>query len=661
MKKKSFLLLALTLLCALFTATACFDSDSEHTHTFGEWVIVTQPTCQAEGLRRQTCSCGEVREEPLPRTEHSYKYGICTDCGTVDSTSDYLTLRTLFTQKYKKNFMAIWHDMTLSSVEDFDDYAIVVSFSPTKLQEIEETYQVKLTALRSLQLFNYNLALEFSSAEERDALLETSGYRLYQKIGSNLAVNKAFFIDSYQRQNYGFFSEDGSVLLRATPPADFTIPASVTAIGDHAFSGCSNLVSVNIGNSVTYIGDFAFYICRNLDSVIIGNSVTYIGDSAFAEGSSLASITVADDNPSYQSIDGNLYSKDGSVLIQYAVAKGSESFTIPDSVIIIRDRAFCGCLSLTSINIPDSVSFIGERTFFGCSNLTSVSIPDSVTSIGDSAFYYCRNLTSITIPKSLTSIGDHAFSYCHNLTSITIPESLTSIGDHAFSGCRGLSSIFIPDSVAYIGTGAFTNCSSLTAVSIPDSVTFIGDFAFSSCSNLTTITVSDSNSSYQSIDGNLYSKDGSFLMQYASGKTSESFTIPDSVTSIGRFAFSYCFNLTSITIPDAVTSIGNYSFYHCSSLASIAIPDSVTFIGEHAFYYCFSLASITIPDSVTSIDSGAFSGCSNLTIYAEAETQPTGWKIDWNSDSRPVVWGYCGALENATETKNNGGNTVVTQ
>ena len=523
MKKKSFLLLALTLLCALFTATACFDSDSEHTHTFGEWVIVTQPTCQAEGLRRQTCSCGEVREEPLPRTEHSYKYGICTDCGTVDSTSDYLTLRTLFTQKYKKNFMAIWHDMTLSSVEDFDDYAIVVSFSPTKLQEIEETYQVKLTALRSLQLFNYNLALEFSSAEERDALLETSGYRLYQKIGSNLAVNKAFFIDSYQRQNYGFFSEDGSVLLRATPPADFTIPASVTAIGDHAFSGCSNHDSVNIGNSVNYIGDFAFYICRNLDSVIIGNSVTYIGDSAFAEGSSLASITVADDNPSYQSIDGNLYSKDGSVLIQYAVAKGSESFTIPDSVIIIRDRAFCGCLSLTSINIPDSVSFIGERTFFGCSNLTSVSIPDSVTSIGDSAFYYCRNLTSITIPKSLTSIGDHAFSYCHNLTSITIPESLTSIGDHAFSGCRGLSSIFIPDSVAYIGTGAFTNCSSLTAVSIPDSVTFIGDFAFSSCSNLTTITVSDSNSSYQSIDGNLYSKDGSFLMQYASGKTSESF------------------------------------------------------------------------------------------------------------------------------------------
>ena len=172
---------------------------------------------------------------------------------------------------------------------------------------------------------------------------------------------------------------------------------------------------------------------------------------------------------------------------------------------------------------------------------------------------------------------------------------------------------------------------------------------------------SDGNSSYQSIDGNLYSKDGSILIQYAVGKTSESFTIPDSVISIGDYAFYYCSSLTSITIPDSVTSIGDYAFSYCFKLTSIAIPDSVTFIGEHAFYYCFSLASITIPDSVTSIDSGAFSGCSNLTIYAEAETQPTGWKIDWNSDSRPVVWGYSGALENATETKNNGGNTVVTQ
>ena len=172
---------------------------------------------------------------------------------------------------------------------------------------------------------------------------------------------------------------------------------------------------------------------------------------------------------------------------------------------------------------------------------------------------------------------------------------------------------------------------------------------------------SDGNSSYQSIDGNLYSKDGSILIQYAVGKTSESFTIPDSVISIGDYAFYYCSSLTSISIPDSVTSIGDGAFYNCRSLTSISIPDSVTSIGNLAFSDCYNLTSIVIPDSVTFIDSGAFSGCNNLTIYAEVETQPTGWKIDWNSNSRPVVWGYSGALENATETKNNGGNTVVNQ
>ena len=102
------------------------------------------------------------------------------------------------------------------------------------------------------------------------------------------------------------------------------------------------------------------------------------------------------------------------------------------------------------------------------------------------------------------------------------------------------------------------------------------------------------------------------MLQYPAGILDNSYTIPDSVTSIGNSAFRYCTSLTSITIPDSVTSIGYTAFYSCTSLASITIPDSVTSIGEYAFEACTKLVSITIPDSVTSLGISAFQSCTSL-------------------------------------------------
>ena len=164
-----------------------------------------------------------------------------------------------------------------------------------------------------------------------------------------------------------------------------------------------------------------------------------------------------------------------------------------------------------------------------------------------------------------------------------------------------------------IGRSAFEGCSSLTSITIPDSVTSIGRSAFEGCSSLTNITVNSNNTAYSSKRGDLYNKDKTELLRYAAGKTAASFVIPDSVTSIGGYAFEGCSSLTSITIPDGVTSIGGYAFYGCSSLTSITIPDSVTSIEAGAFVGCSSLTNIIIPDSVTSIELEVFSGCSSLT------------------------------------------------
>ena len=142
--------------------------------------------------------------------------------------------------------------------------------------------------------------------------------------------------------------------------------------------------------------------------------------------------------------------------------------------------------------------------------------------------------------KAVTSIGYAAFYDCDSLTSVVIPNSVTSIGGGAFVDCDSLTSVIIPDSVISIGGIAFASCDSLTSVVIGDSVTSIADRAFEYCGNLTSVTVSDKNKYYSSLTGDLYNKDKTILIQYAIGKQDASFTIPDSVTSIGAGAFAGC-------------------------------------------------------------------------------------------------------------------------
>ena len=192
-----------------------------------------------------------------------------------------------------------------------------------------------------------------------------------------------------------------------------------------------------------------------------------------------------------------------------------------------------------------------------------------VTSIGESAFRNSNGLTSVTIPNSVTSIGLYAFRACSGLTSITIPNSVTSIVYNAFDGC-----FFVKTSLV--------NNSSLTS------------------SDNWGATLCDIETS----DGLLIANN--ILLKCRPWATAV--TIPESVTSIGEYAFYECSVLTSVIIPNGITSIGNYAFQSCSSLTSVAIPNSVTSINDFAFFDCNELTSITIPESVTYIGSNAFYG-----------------------------------------------------
>ena len=280
----------------------------------------------------------------------------------------------------------------------------------------------------------------------------------------------------------------------------------------------------------------------------------------------------------------------------------------------ISDNAFTYCTSLAGVIIPNGVTSIGLNAFWGCTSLTSVTIPASVTSIENSAFPY-SGLTEINVDAANTvySSVDGVLYNKPKTTLIKYPARKTG----AFT---------IPDGVTTIGEQAFWDCTGLASVTIGNGVTTIGDDAFYACISLTAIDVDSANSAYSSADGILYNKNKTTLINYPAKKADSTFTIPNSVTTIGRSAFYGSDNLTSVTIPNSVTTIGTRAF-DATRFTSITIPDSVASIGNQAFYRT-SLTNITIPNSVTTIGTRAFSLSYSLTSVTFERADTT---IDDNS------------------------------
>lgn len=226
------------------------------------------------------------------------------------------------------------------------------------------------------------------------------------------------------------------------------------------------------------------------------------------------------------------------------------------------------------------VTAISHGAFLWRQSLTSVTIPNSVTEIGDYAFGYCENLKNIIIPSSVENIGSYAFENCTHLTDITIPNSVKVIGDYAFSNCENLKNVTIPNSVKEIGEGAFWNSTSLTDITIPSSVTTIGFGAFNGCTNLQNLLIDENNPKYSSVDGVLYNKDKTTLIQYPCANLNTDYTILDNVVAIEDRAFENSTNLVNITIPNSVKNIGEGAFRRCTSLESVSIPNSVVNLGN---------------------------------------------------------------------------------
>ncbi len=453
------------------------------------------------------------------------------------------------------------------------------------------------------------------------------------------------------------------------------IPASVTAIGNDAFAGCTSLTSVvfeaaksgEAEKSLT-IGKRAFSGCTMLERIILPARLTDIVltkyvvsgskvattdvDNAFAGCTALKSITVAANSKTYKSVDGVLYSLDGRTLY-YCPASKTGEFTVPTGVQTIAPGAFIGCSELTELTIPNTVTYVGECAFYGLdiTKVTFLGNGFNDMTVGRYAFRDCAELAEVvTTGSRIAAINDGAFYGCTSITSFSLPSSTVSVGVDAFRDCTALESMTLADSSKELqfGENAFYNCSSLAYIYIPANVSKIHGI-FSGCTSLVEVEVSTDSEYFTTIEGVLFNKDVTEIIFFPQGKTAEidEYVVPATVTVINNGVFRGVSGLDRIVLPNALTVIGDDAFrdtdiselvfegdvfgdaltigvsaFESSKFENVVLPAHTKSLGDYAFAHS-SIATITLNDGLESLGEYAF----NDVYYLETIDIPGSVKV----------------------------------
>ena len=469
-----------------------------------------------------------------------------------------------------------------------------------------------------------------------------------------------------------------------------TLPNSVTEIAAHTFAWCSGLTDITVGNRLTNIGEYAFSNCEKLRKInyhgctldayesYLPDSLLTVGSYAFTDCTGLYSIHLGEGLKalslgafmSCKSLCevgfGEGLKRIGEMAFQYC--ESLESIAIPDSTEVIENGAFIHCIALNEIALGTGLVEIGHSVFFDTMiyNTTETdegilvidgwlikafklpvnyTVPEGVYGVasyaasendtvqqlnlrgvryvGYAAFHASAKLFKATFDDSLITLGEAAFNSCPYLDAVIVGNSLQSIGDFAFYDCEKLSAsgITLPDTLTTIGMQAFRNTKAYTDVTKTEKkggVVYIGkwavDFILPSSDPFSPIIVEEDTYGIAN-----YTFANQSILQLI---------MPDSVEYIGRGAFYRCV-CYSINLPANLKHIGDYAFY-CASYTNfggptydLVIPQGTLTIGRSAFYSCGLILSLTIPDSVVSIGDYAFYDCFNIGYTADLEI-PTG-------------------------------------
>lgn len=410
------------------------------------------------------------------------------------------------------------------------------------------------------------------------------------------------------------------------------LPETLTTIGSKCFEGCTSLKIINL-SSIININDGAFSNCTSLGIIIDTPNLESLGINAFSNyDTKIGSLKGIENLGKITIIKDSNDDRTGCFRNQKSLIYAK----LPNTLISIGNNAFSGCTALTSVVLPSSLKTIGSKAFYYCSALANMNLPSSLVTIGNCAFEECTSLSGNVVVPLLTSLGvisfyktnissfsadiltsipnvlynKGVFQNCTNLRTLNLPNIIT-IGSNAFSDCTALESVNLSLSLTNIGSYAFNNCSALTNINLPASLTTIGSFAFSNCISIVRI-----------IDLPNLETLGTDAFCISNSKTGSLTGIENlgKITAINNASNGSwgCFrnqkSLIYAKLPNTLTSIGSYAFYGCSALKSIYLPSALTRIGNNAFQGCTSLLNIALPISLTTIEMHAFNGCTSLEI-----------------------------------------------